>query len=205
MNFHLPFYEKKGTIKTITENERYYIVERYEADGKTTSVKMTKKTQKNFEALVENYYNDLKGYLDKYERKNKIYQESRLSKHNDKQTLKTSVLLSLMLIGLSIPLLQTYEALGYLGIVLDIIAIPFLINSTNLLLKEKEDEKKQNFMELYNDFSQKYYSYIKEKKKNDAKKLEKTQYKGISDNKREVKEKSHNKPKIKIHNPSNKK
>lgn len=60
----LPFYGKRGTIASIEELDKYYLVKLYELDGSLKEQNFSiKKTSKNREQLLENYYHYLEEYL----------------------------------------------------------------------------------------------------------------------------------------------
>ena len=60
----LPFYGKRGTIASIEELDKYYLVKLYELDGSLKEQNFSiKKTSKNRKQLLENYYHYLEEYL----------------------------------------------------------------------------------------------------------------------------------------------
>ena len=60
----LPFYGKRGTIASIEELDKYYLVKLYELDGSLKEQNFSiKKTSKNRKQLLENYYHKRKIYL----------------------------------------------------------------------------------------------------------------------------------------------
>ena len=77
--------------------------------------------------------------------------------------------------GTSVPLLGTHEALGFLGITLDVVAIPTLIAGISLGIKKSSDDKKEKFIKEYNDMSDRLRIYSVDKSKVN----EPTKYNGI--------------------------
>lgn len=165
MNFNLPFYGKKGTIKSIVENEKSYTVYRYELDGNDDIISNVPKNIKNYSLLIENYYNDLKGYLETYSSKYEFYKNSRLNKKVNSNLINVLMLLSVVMIGTSIPLLLNFESLGILGVTLDVLSIPALITTVRLSVKEFDDKKKISFIDEYQKMEYRYRLFNDEKTK----------------------------------------
>lgn len=175
MNFSLPFYGKKGTISKIQEQDKYYIVSRYDINGKEGFVTKVAKTTKNYNLLLENYYSDLKDYLVKYGNRYEEYKMTRLNKKINMNLVNLLKLVAIIMITSSIPLLLTHEALGYLGVVLDVLSIPTLVTSINLSLKDSNDKKKAEFINKYNELEHRLIMYNDNKEKT----VNLTKYKGL--------------------------
>lgn len=175
MNFSLPFYGKKGTISKIQEQDKYYIVSRYDINGKESFVTKVAKTTKNYNLLLENYYLDLKYYLVKYGNRYEEYKMTRLKKKININLVNLLKLAAIIMITSSIPLLLTHEALGYLGVVLDVLSIPVLVTSINLSLKDSNDKKKAEFINKYNELEHRLIMYNDNKEKT----VNLTKYKGL--------------------------
>lgn len=178
MNFILPFYGKKGTISKIQEQDKYYIVSRYDINGKEGFVTKVVKTTKNYNLLLENYYSDLNDYLVKYGNRYEEYKMTRLKKKINTNLVNLLKLTAIVMITSSIPLLLTHEALGYLGVVLDVLSIPVLITSINLSLKDSNDKKKAEFINKYNELEHRLRIYNDSKEKT----VNLTKYKGLKTN-----------------------
>ena len=179
MNFNLPFYGKKGTIKKIEEDKDYYIVYRYGLNGKEETIFRIKKNKNNFKALYNNFYDDLYEYLNKAEEEYEKSKRNKLKQKYNKNNIKGLFIISSILAITSIPLLNTHESLGYLGIILDTIAIPTTLVALNMTKKNIEDDKKIRFIKNYEQQKHRYETNKEDKPKN----ITKTTYKGISDNK----------------------
>lgn len=175
MNLSLPFYEKKGTISRIEEQDKNYKVYRYGINKKEITIFMVPKNNKNYNLLRENYYNDLKDYLVKYANKYESYKITRLKKKIDMNLVSILTSISIIMLVSSIPLLLTYESLGYIGVLLEILSIPILITTTDLRLKNSNDKKKAEFIKKYNQLEEQLRIYNKDK----TKKNNKTTFKGI--------------------------
>lgn len=175
MNFKLPFYGKKGTIKDIKEDEKYYIVYRYGLTNQEESIFYVPKNDNNLLLLMNNYNNDLKEYLEINSNKYETYKQTRLKKDINKNSLKILFAISGFMILSSIALFGTHEPIGFVGVILDTIAIPTTIYATSEMIKKRKDEQKEKFIKSYNKMNHKYKigvkEYIKEK--------EETKYKGI--------------------------
>ena len=180
MNYNLPFYGKKGTISSIKEDNRNYIVNRYDFTGKPDIVLEVPKNNTNYEMLIDNYYTDLKDYLITNNNKYEYYKKTRSNKKIDNKTANLLKVGSIAALAISIPLLNTHEALGYLGITLDVIAIPLLISSIKIDIQKKEDKKKTNFINKYNELEHRLRIYNEGKTKS----ITKTTYNGVKSNER---------------------
>ena len=132
MNFKLPFYGKKGTIKDIKEEQKYYVVYRYGLSEKEESIFYVPKNDNNLSLLMNNYNNDLKEYLDLNADKYDTYKQTRLKKAINKNSLKALYGISGAMILSSIPLFSTHEAIGFVGVLLDTIAIPTIVYGINV-------------------------------------------------------------------------
>ena len=80
------------------------------------------------------------------------------------------------MMGASIPLLSTYGSLGFLGITLDVIALPTFIAGINLSTKQKNDDRKEKFIKEYEEIYNRYRVCAN----NDIKTIKPTEYRGIS-------------------------
>ena len=175
MNFKIPFYGKKGTIKDIKEDTKFYKVYRYGLSEKEENIFYVPKNDGNLEALLDNYYSDLKGYLDANADKYETYKKSRLNKKVNLNTVKAMIGVSGLLILSSIPLFNTHEPIGFVGVLLDTVAIPTALYSVNEIVNKKKDEKKARYITKYNQFQHKYQTGIEKHEKE----KEKTTYKGV--------------------------
>ena len=163
MNFKLPFYDKKGTIKDIKEDSKYYLVYRYGVNKDEEQLFYVPKNDSNLELLLNNYYSDLEGYLDANASKYYTYKKSRLNKRINYNMVKAMLGISTILFISSIPLINTHEAIGFVGVQLDTIAIPTAGYALKEFINKKKDNKKELFIKQYNNLSHKFQSSIKNK------------------------------------------
>ena len=183
MNYSLPFYGKKGTISNIKENEKSYIVNRYDITGKENLTLEVPKNNKNYNLLIENYYTDLKDYLITNNNKYEYYRKSKSKNKVNANTIIYLKVASIALIIASLPLLRTQNTLGYLGIALDAIALPAIISSINLSIKEKNNEKRSQFINKYNELEHR----LRIHNENKAKTISLTKYSEVKTNDKEPK------------------
>ena len=162
MNYTLPYYEKKGTISKIEEREKKYIVYRYGMSEKDIYILEVPKNIKNNELLLNNYYSDLKNYLNLNKEKYEQYKNTKYKKHPNLNLLK---IIAIVMLSSSIPLLQTYDILGYVGIALDILSIPVVISVIKLSIDEKKKEKNIKFIKKYNELQHKLRLYNEKQEK----------------------------------------
>ncbi len=166
MNYNLPFYGKKGTISSIEENDKNYIVHRYDITGKENLTLEVPKNTKNYNKLVENYYIDLKDYLITNNNKYEYFKRTKAMNKVKASTIIYSKIASIALIAGSLPLVANQGTLGYLGITLDAIAIPVIISSVRLSIKENNNEKKARFINKYNELAHRLIIYNEGKSRN---------------------------------------
>ena len=162
MNYTLPYYGKKGTISKIEEREKKYIVYRYGMSEKDIYILEVPKNIKNNELLLNNYYSDLKNYLNANKEKYEQYKNKKYKKHPNLNLLK---IIAIVMLSSSIPLLQTYNILGYVGIALDILSIPVVISVIKLSIDEKKKEKNIKFIKKYNELQHKLRLYNEKQEK----------------------------------------
>ena len=162
MNYTLPYYGIKGTIYKIEERENYYTVYRYGMSEKDIYILEVPKNIKNNELLLNNYYSDLKNYLNLNKEKYEQYKNTKYKKHPNLNLLK---IIAIVMLSSSIPLLQTYDILGYVGIALDILSIPVVISVIKLSIDEKKKEKNIKFIKKYNELQHKLRLYNEKQEK----------------------------------------
>ncbi len=175
MNFKIPFYGKKGTIKDIKEDNKYYVVYRYGLSSGEENIFYVPKNDNNLSLLMDNYNNDLKGYLDINADKYETYKKSRLNKNINMKSVNALLSVSGAMILLSIPLFNTHESIGFFGVVLDTVAVPIAIYTVGAIIKKKNDDKKGKYINNYNKIYNKYKINTKNKYLNNKK----TEYKGL--------------------------
>ena len=141
-----------------------------------------KKNKINEELLVENYYNDVKNYLTEQKDKYDKYNKDNKNKVNQVK-LNVLKLTGIILIGSSIPLLQTYGTPRYIGVALDIISIPIVIEILKLTIKEKKQNNRTKFINKYDELKHRLRIY----NENNSKSLELTKYSSLISNNKEPK------------------
>ncbi len=181
MNYTLPYYGKKGTIKNIEEKEKNYQVTRYGMNKSNTYQLQVKKNKQNEELLIENYYNDLLEYLNVNKNKYNNYKQN-----NNKiksSTINLLKITGIVMIATSIPLIQSYETAGYIGIALDILSIPVIAGIIKLSIEEKKQNKRTDFINKYDELKHKLKIYTEK----ETKSLDLTKYSTVMKDDKEPK------------------
>ena len=166
MNYTLPFYNKKGTISKIEEKEKRYQVYRYGINKNETYILEVPKKGKNKEFLINNYYNDLVDYLNTNKEKYEHYQKDNKNNKIKNKHINLLKIIGLSMLGTSIPLLLTYDFLGYIGITLDILTIPVILTIIKLTKEKKKNDNKTKFINKYNELKHKLKIYTEKQNKN---------------------------------------
>jgi hypothetical protein len=178
-NRKLPFLGIGGTIKEIKENKKYFIVTRYGADKNDNDITcFTPKTIKNYNSLVEEYTKTLKRYLDNNSNRYKTYKKQNLKKELNKNYIYLLLSTGITMTLLSIPLLITHDARGYLGIILNTIAIPTDLKAIKLYIENKNNQEKQKFISSYENRKKELENMSKNISKTNKKK--ETKYNGLN-------------------------
>lgn len=182
MNYTLPFYGLAGTISTITEDDKHYIVTRYGKDIREDKTKLLiRKSNASYKELMENYYDDLKTYLEIGSNRYSTYKKasSTISANSNMPIILRS--LAIIMISLSVPLLLTHEALGYIGVVLDVLSIPTSGLAIKLTTLEKKEKQRKQFIKKYDNYQREFKmltSNLEIQKTKDT-----TKYNGLEQNK----------------------
>lgn len=179
MNLSIPFYGYKGTICKITENDKYYITYRYgttEKEEKTIFL-TPKNNKKSCNELIKNYCDDLNNYLNKYKNKYDTYKVSRTNKLLSNNFVNILSSCSIIMLSLSVPLLLTHEALGYLGVALDVLSVPPAAIAIKLFKEKKDEDKKTAFIKKYDNLKNELNIQLKQYPL--EKRRSKTEYKGL--------------------------
>lgn len=186
----IPFYGIKGSIHSIEDAENVYLKVVYNHDGTIDPLKrpIPKKKNKNLCLVEDDYYKDLKTYLefnhDKYlDYKNNIKQP-KLSKKQTKAAIMATTTLSII----SFPILL-YTS--YVGAILEAISLLSLYKTIDIKKQHEILEKKKQFLEEYKQYQKELITY----NQNNSKKAYKTIYTEIA-TKNATKEKDY--PKIKL-------
>ena len=174
MNFKIPFYGKKGTIKNIKEDDKFYLVYRYGMSENEEMLFYVPKNKNNLARLLDNYYVDLSEYLNANSVKYETYKKSRLKKKINMNSVKLMLVGSGLLLLSSIPLLSTHDSIGFAGIILDTVAIPTAAYAIGEIILDKNDKQRFKFIRHYDQLSHKYQAGSKKF----IKKKEETKYNG---------------------------
>lgn len=169
----LPFYGKRGTIASIEELDKYYLVKLYELDGSLKEEDFSiKKTAENLKKLLENYYNYLEEYLNLENIKEKYTSLKEEEKMNQNPLLNkklVAVLLSIsILVGIT-PLASSIVLnsglLWTMGKYTLIIGAAFSTASIISLKNIKENRDSTSFTKNYENLKKDLELYNEEKDK----------------------------------------
>lgn len=169
----LPFYGKRGTIASIEELDKYYLVKYYELDGKLYKQNLhIKKTSKNKEKLLENYYNCSEEYLNLENTKEKYTSLKEEEKKNQNPLLSkklVAILLSIsILVGIT-PLASSIVLnsglLWTIGKYTLVIGAAFSTASIISLKNIKENQDSTSFIKNYENLKKDLELYNEEKAK----------------------------------------
>ena len=167
----LPFYGKRGTIASIEELDKYYLVKLYELDGSLKEQDFSiKKTSKNRKQLLENYYHYLEEYLNLEDTKEKYTSLKEEEKKNQNPLLSkklVAILLSIsILVGIT-PLASSIVLnsglLWTIGKYTLVIGAAFSTASIIFLKNIKENQDSTSFTKNYENLKKDLELYNKEK------------------------------------------
>ena len=189
LDLKLPFFGNRGTIKSIKETDKYYIVSRHGINEKH----IIPKKNKNLNGLYENYYEDTKKYLETSYNKYKDYKNilnereksGKLKSKLDIKKLKIAAIASSIVVAIStialISMLPGISVLIYLSLSTLSLGLVGLTATTNLIINYLKDKKKETFINEYNNYKKEVNEYnIKSNKKRQN---NPTKYKGITKDK----------------------
>lgn len=169
----LPFYGKRGTIASIEELDKYYLVKLYELDGSLRKEDFPiKKTAENLKKLLENYYNCSEEYLNLENTKEKYTSLKEEEKKNQNPLLSkklVAILLSVsILVGIT-PLASSIVLnsglLWTIGKYTLIIGAAFSTASIISLKNIKENRESMSFTKNYENLKKDLELYNEEKDK----------------------------------------
>ena len=169
----LPFYGKRGTIASIEELEKYYLVKLYELDGSLKEEDFSiKKTSKNRKKLLENYYNCSEEYLNLESTKEKYTSLKEEEKKNQNPLLNkklVAILLSVsILVGIT-PLASSIVLnsglLWTIGKYTLVIGAAFSTASIISLKNIKNNKESTSFTKIYENLKKDLELYNEEKDK----------------------------------------
>lgn len=197
----IPFYGMKGTIcrievlKDDDDRELCYYKVLYNHDGTIDSekIRVPKCKGKNLVSLLNDYYTDLKQYLDFNNDKYLDYKTNLMNKKFDKRKVQIAVMISVAMTIVSLPILILTN---YVGAIMSGASILLLYKTNSLNKKIMEDEKKHKFIKQYDQHQQRLVNYYVIESNQQSKKHQ-TKYTGIS-SKRQVNEKEYQKFKTKV-------
>lgn len=166
LNLKIPFYEA-GRIAEISEESKIYVVHRYDINGNKIKYYIHNKREKDFNDLLENYYDDLEGYLDfnrsKYEfAKKNVFKKIGYMKSFKKLKLIPGFLIVAPIIGILVN--------SGIGNIMICLALELLFVSSFVVLDQKSrfyesEEEKDHFVHMYVNYRKALEMYSKDKKK----------------------------------------
>ena len=160
----MPFFGIKGTICTIEEAPECYYKVLYGANGKIDPKKkpVPKKKGKNLCLVFDDYYKDLKKYLDLNNNKYLEVKNTHSKKYLSKKKLQICIAIATLISLISVPaiLLTTY-----IGAILEAISLVILYKLYNTKEKMKLQAKNQNFIKQYDNYQRLLIQYIESKQK----------------------------------------
>lgn len=169
----LPFYGKRGTIASILEHDKYYLVKLYELDGSIKEYDFNiKKTLKNKEKLFDNYYCNVEEYLNLTSNKEKYKEIKEEEKKNQNPLLNkklVAILLSVsILVGIT-PLASSIVLnsglLWTIGKYTLVIGAAFSTASIISLKNIKNNKESTSFTKIYENLKKDLELYNEEKGK----------------------------------------
>ena len=169
----LPFYGKRGTIASIEELDKYYLVKLYELDGNLKEQDFfIKKKSKNRKKLLENSYHYLEEYLNLENTKEKYTSLKEEEKKNQNPLLSkklVAILLSIsILVGIT-PLASSIVLnsglLWNIGKYTLVIGAAFSTASIISLKNIKENRDSTSFIKNYENLKKDLELYNEEKAK----------------------------------------
>jgi hypothetical protein len=169
----LPFYRKRGTIASIEELDKYYLVKLYELDGSIKKYDFNiKKTLKNKEKLFDNYYCNVEEYLNLTSNKEKYTSLKEEEKKNQNPLLNkklVAILLSIsILVGIT-PLASSIVLnsglLWTIGKYTLVIGAAFSTASIISLKNIKNNKESTSFTKIYENLKKDLELYNEEKDK----------------------------------------
>lgn len=194
ISLKVPYYEP-GRIAEIHEQDNKYIVDRYDIDGKPSKIFYINKNKKNIEALLTNYYEDLKEYLNRNREKYVVSKENIYNKISYMENFKNIKLLFAFLA--TIPILGAIidsNSIMFIGLGLELIFIPAFVVLDRYSKLYKTEKEKNNFATEYANYNKSLELYTKTKKKG----IKPTKYSEVAKTPRDIKEKISIKKKEKI-------
>ena len=177
LKLSIPFYEP-GRIAEISEESKIYIVYRYDIDGKKSKILYHNKREKNLNDLLDNYYNDLKCYLDfdknKYEfAKKNVFNKIGYMKNFEFLKMIPAFLLIVPIIGI---LLNSGIGSIMVCLVLELIFVSSFVFLDQKSRFYKSEKEKAHFVDMYVNYSKDLEIYNKDKKKI----IHPTKYSGVA-------------------------
>lgn len=165
LKMKIPFYEA-GRISEIQEENKFYMVSRYEVDGKHCKTFKVHKKSKNLDELLENYYDDLEGYLKFYRSKYEEYKNNNFKKIEYMKNFKKLkfLIFTLTLLPLAGYLIEI-DFLFQLGIALDFIFVPTFLALDSGSRKYEKEREKEYFVRCYTNYSKELDAHNKNNKK----------------------------------------
>ena len=187
-NKTLPFAGKKGTIKEIKEDGKYFIVERWGATEKDeTTTLYVPNTEENYNALNKEYTDSLKACINKNSSKYEIYCRDIKTKRYSYKSLCSVMAASLLMVGLSVPLLLTNDIRGLIGVQLSVYSLMAFGIATRFFIENKIEDRKKKFISEHEEKLDECNHLIEKTKNREF--TEKTHYSVLENDKNPVIEK----------------
>lgn len=186
----IPFYGIKGSIHTIEETENAYLKVVYNHDGTIDPLKkpIPKKKSKNLNLIENDYYKDLKTYLEFNHNKYLEYKSNLVKPKLTKQQVKIGIIIAGTMTIISFPILITTS---YIGALLEAISILALYKTIDLKKQHETVAQQKKFLSEYKEYQKELITY----NQSNSKKSYQTVYTEIA-TKNATKDKDY--PKIKI-------
>lgn len=167
LNLSLPFYGKRGSISKIFETEKNYSVTKYGINGKEELSLIIPKKYKNYVGLMQNYYQDLKGYLESTYHYYLECRSTRLKKEINIKKVQLGTCASIGGFAIGSILMTGFlssaitEAMAYVGLVIAASSISGFCATRNLTKTYKKDKEKADFIERFNSLNRSLENYYR--------------------------------------------
>ena len=167
INLSLPFYGKRGSISKIIETEKNYSVTKYGITGKEELELVIPKKYKNYVGLMQNYYQDLKCYLESTYNYYLECKNTRLKKKMNIKNIQLGTYISVAGFALGSILMTGFlsatitETIAYIGLVIMASSISGFCATRNLTKEYKKDKQKAEFIEKFNTLNRSLENYYR--------------------------------------------
>lgn len=179
----LPFYGKAGTISRILETEEEFIRLEYDLNGKEKKDRFpVPKNKRSHHQLMNNFYQDVQGYLNSNENYYRDCKEKRLKKEINFQKVQLGKYIAAGMAVLSIPLCFSNVMLfSYFNIIIAASSISCFVATLDLTKKYQNDQKRASFIKEFDQYNKNLNTYRVEQEKGRIKNP--TKFYGLSEEK----------------------